>query len=216
MVALTVRDTGTGVPPEAQARLFEPFFTTKGRDRGLGLGLAISADIINHHGGELALAATGATGSTFTVRLPRATATPPAHPAAPAAPRPDVRRPRVLVVDDERLLLDAYARVLDQEFELAVVDGGGAAIGILGADGDWDAVLCDVMMPDVDGVAVHDWVRDHRPALLPRLIFCTGGAFTPRTLAFTERKGVRLLHKPIGLRELRAVVKEVGRPILQA
>ncbi len=214
-VRLLVRDTGTGMSDEAQRRLFEPFFTTKPRDIGTGLGLAISADIVRHHGGTLRLIETSASGTTFEVLLPLDGAPAPLHKVVAMVPTPPTmpavaNRPRVLVIDDERMLLDSYARIFRNEFDLTLATSGREAIQLLADGRAWAAVVCDVMMPDGDGIAVHDWVVEHRPALLERMIFCSGGAYTPRTLAFTERLGDQVLQKPIGIRTLRAAIARVN------
>jgi len=66
--AVTVRDSGPGLPEEARARLFEPFFTTK--PSGTGLGLAVSQGIVLAHGGSIEAGAAPGGGATFTIRLP--------------------------------------------------------------------------------------------------------------------------------------------------
>jgi DNA-binding response OmpR family regulator len=114
-----------------------------------------------------------------------------------------------MIVDDEPLLLAAYERFFAQHFDLTLVPGGREAVVRLEQDAVWDAIICDLMMPDLDGVALHDWLREHRPALLPHLLFYSGGAFTPRSLAFAERLGDQLLQKPLRPSELRAAVERV-------
>ncbi|MDO8491487.1 MAG: ATP-binding protein [Dehalococcoidia bacterium] len=70
MVAISVQDTGCGIPPENLERLFTPFFTTKEKGRGVGLGLAVSYGIVERHGGKIEVQSEVGKGSTFTVRLP--------------------------------------------------------------------------------------------------------------------------------------------------
>ncbi len=70
-IEVEVQDDGTGIPEAVRPRVFEPFFTTKGAGVGTGLGLPTSRRIVQEHGGELELLATGAEGTTFAVRLPR-------------------------------------------------------------------------------------------------------------------------------------------------
>jgi two-component system, NtrC family, sensor kinase len=65
-----VRDDGVGMPKEVIAKMFEPFFTTKEHGRGLGLGLAISRNIVDRHGGKIDVASEPGHGTTFTIRLP--------------------------------------------------------------------------------------------------------------------------------------------------
>jgi two-component system NtrC family sensor kinase len=69
-IQLEVRDDGVGMPPEVLAKMFEPFFTTKERGRGLGLGLAISRNIVDRHGGRIEVASVPGRGTTFTITLP--------------------------------------------------------------------------------------------------------------------------------------------------
>jgi signal transduction histidine kinase len=81
-VAIEVTDSGRGMSPEVQARLFEPFFTTKPVGKGLGLGLSISAMIVQNHGGTISLTSQVGTGTTFRVVLPTSA------PARKSAPDP--------------------------------------------------------------------------------------------------------------------------------
>jgi signal transduction histidine kinase len=203
-----VRDTGGGMSEEARRRMFEPFFTTKPRDRGTGLGLAISSEIVHQHGGELRLLQTTASGTTFEVLLPldRQHGPQRAQTASVTGTTPEAR---VLIVDDETMLLTAYRRWLDGVYHVQTAVNGREAIGLLEHDADWDAILCDIMMPEVDGVGVYEWVATHRPEMLERLLFCTGGAFTTRSLAFTERMGDRVLQKPVALPQLRDAIERV-------
>lgn len=208
---VTVSDTGAGMTAEVAARLFEPFFTTKPRAQGTGLGLAISADIVRRHGGELRVVETSSAGTTFEVSLPldRSVPAPTLEPPPPASSSQG--RARVLIIDDEPQLLRAYRRLLERDFDLTLIGGGAAALELLAGDGDWDAVVCDLMMTDVDGAAVHAWLEAQRPGLLERTLFCTGGAFTPRTMAFADTISERLLQKPLRRETLRAAVERVRR-----
>jgi len=69
-IQLEVRDDGVGMPKEVIAKMFEPFFTTKERGRGLGLGLAISRNIVDRHGGKIDVVSEPGRGTTFTISLP--------------------------------------------------------------------------------------------------------------------------------------------------
>jgi adenylate cyclase len=71
-IEITVRDNGTGIPPEIRDRLFQPFFTTKPTGEGTGLGLSISWDIVTQqHGGTIAVDSRVGEFTEFTIRLPR-------------------------------------------------------------------------------------------------------------------------------------------------
>jgi len=209
-VFIRIRDTGAGIPREVQARLFEPFFTTKSGDRGMGLGLAVSSEIVRRHRGELRFESAPGQGATFEIWLPADAAhmRPSAAPASPLQPIPAVR-PRVLIVDDEDELLTAYKRLLAKQLDLTLAPGGRAAVSILESDTDWDAILCDIMMPDMDGTAVYEWVASHTPHLLDRLGFCTGGVFTPRSRALAERVAGRLFDKPLSRTQVMSAVEQL-------
>src|SRR5439155_446296 len=71
LVAVSISDTGSGIPPKIQSRLFEAFFTTKKKGEGTGLGLAISRNFVASHGGDITLTSEPGKGSTFTVVLPK-------------------------------------------------------------------------------------------------------------------------------------------------
>jgi signal transduction histidine kinase len=214
LISVTVSDTGCGITDDVRPRLFEPFFTTKPRERGTGLGLVISADIVRAHGGELRLRDTSPGGSTFEVRLPVVTGPVELPRVTPQfgvrRPRPLTRRPRVLLIDDEAQVLAAYRRLLNDEFDVHIAASGRDAVDRLTVDQDWDAIVCDVMMPDMDGTAVHEWITQHAAALEPRVLFCSGGAFSPRGVVLTERHAARLLQKPFTITTFREAVARVA------
>ena len=212
-VRVTVEDEGPGLAPAVLARMFEPFFTTKPVGTGTGLGLSVSLGIVERHGGTLTAGNRGAgegTGACLTFTLPlvgRPADTEHAGPpddesAASVVPAPPRERvPRVLVVDDEapiRLaLLRFFARrgwAVDE-----AVDGRGAFARLLDAEAagaPYDLVLSDVRMPDVSGIALHDWVARTRPALLDRLVFATGDLASPESATFVRRTRCQVLEKP--------------------
>lgn len=202
---LRVRDSGAPVPPALLERILEPFSTPLPRGRAAGLGLYLAQEIVRGHGGELRCTSGPEEGTAFEAWVPlhtglALTTAPQRAPAAPAA------RPRVLLVDDEPSLLAAYRRLLGDRFDLVLASGGRRAMALLAEDPAFDAVICDVMMPDVDGPALWSHLTEHHPALAQRTAFCTAGAFTPRAIAFTEAMKDRLLAKPVDPAELAAFV----------
>jgi CheY-like chemotaxis protein len=125
---------------------------------------------------------------------------------------PSPRRLRILLVDDEPSVLAAYRRSLAGRFEVVVAAGGREALELLAWDHAFDAIVCDVMMPEVDGPAVWSHLADHHPDLARRTAFCTAGAYTPRTIAFTEAMQDRLITKPVEPEHLaRFVARLAGR-----
>ena len=204
-VFIRVRDTGIGIPADLRSRLFEPSFTTRPGDRGVGLGLAVSSEIVRKHKGELRFESAPGGGTIFEILLPlpmgsARTSSPPVT-APPAG-----ERLKVLIIDDEDELLVAYQRLFGKRYDLSIARGGREAVALLECDATWDAILCDIMMPDMDGTAVYEWVAQHRPALLRRLGFCTGGVFTPRSRELADRVPDRLFDKPMSRAQVMAAV----------
>ena len=102
---------------------------------------------------------------------PTSESTPTLPSAAPA------RRARLLIIDDERPMRTTLAALLSDRYDVVTADSGAAAIGLLKKDRAFDAVLCDMMMPEVSGVDVYAWIQSEAPALAQKVVFMTGGAF---------------------------------------
>lgn len=212
-VCLSVEDTGTGMPPDVRARLFQPFFTTKPNGKGTGLGLSLSANLVRQHGGHIVVDSEPGRGSTFVVRLPRAPAatdaTPDVEPVPLPAP-PVARRLRVLAIDDDPAMVAVFRAVLGELHTLAVAQGGAEAIRLLERDPAFDTVICDLVMVGVDGVAVIEFVERTRPRLLPRLLVCTAGLFSPSAERLIQRTGLPVLRKPFTPDQLLEAVTSVA------
>jgi two-component system NtrC family sensor kinase len=194
-IVLRVEDDGPGVPKALAERIFEPFFTTKAADRGTGLGLSLCADIIHQHQGTLRLGEQRERGACFEIYLPLQTGLKVAD-ARPGR-NAEARGRRILVVDDEVTLVRAYRRFLGRRHDVVVAYGGAEALQVLATDDDFDLILCDLMMPGVDGVGVYECLRREQPHLLERIVFCSGGPTTQRCEQFLSEPGVVFMEKPI-------------------
>jgi len=173
-----VSDTGKGIASEHLPRLFEPFFTTKEIGTGTGLGLPISKTIVEEHGGRIEVKSELGKGTSFVVRLPvRKAEGQEAAPGDQAPARPDVRG-RILVVDDEAGVRAAMVRML-KDHDVVEAASGERAKETLEADQAFDLILCDMMMPAMSGVDLHEWLEASHPDLARQVVFITGGAFTP-------------------------------------
>jgi two-component system sensor histidine kinase/response regulator len=161
----SVRDTGVGIPPEAQAKLFQAFVQANGsmsrRYGGTGLGLAISKQLVELMGGRLWLESTLGYGSTFHFELPLA---PSQAAAAVIDPSERLRGKRVLVVEDNptnRAILEN--QLLAWQMELASASHGGEGLERLNAAADagerFDVAVVDMKMPVMDGLQMGEHVR---------------------------------------------------------
>ncbi|MFK7992372.1 MAG: ATP-binding protein [Sandaracinaceae bacterium] len=207
-IVISVSDTGHGMDESTLARVFEPFFSTKPADQGAGLGLALTAEILAAHGGQIDAASNVGEGTRFDVRLPldtgmtpRPGSTPPVLPAGK----------RILVIDDDPGMVRAYRRMLRNRAAV-VVESGGEALALLEEDPEFDVIVCDLMMPDVDGPAVHRALAERAPHLAARMVFCTGGAFTPRMRAFVAAIDNEVLDKPLRPADLDRLFDGGGEP----
>ncbi len=212
-VVAEVWDTGCGIPPEHKERIFDPFFTTKS-GVGCGLGLSICRDIIFSIGGKIAVQSTVGRGSRFNVRLPLAKS-PEYRPAAPEDSGEDVARPadkergRILVVDDQPSVGKVLQRMLGKEHDLIIVQSGSEAKRILETDTSFHLVLCDLMMPDVSGMDLYEWLETAHPRFAQRMVFISGGTFTPRAAEFVLKIGDRLLEKPFSVRKVKSLLEKM-------
>jgi PAS domain S-box-containing protein len=205
-VIVEVSDTGAGIAPEVRGRIFDPFFTTKPVGSGTGLGLSICHRIVTMLGGEISVESELGRGTTFRIALPASHGdTPSAAPAVKEAKR--ARRARVLVVDDERAIARVLQSALTQHDVTVATDGDDART--LGASGAFDAVICDLLMPDLSGSELYDLLRAGGKGLERRIVFMTGGAFAPRAQAFLAGVPNRCLEKPFSLTAVEEAVQAV-------
>jgi CheY-like chemotaxis protein len=207
-VVVSVTDTGVGIPEHLVGRVFEPFFSTKPVGSGAGLGLSISHGIVRAMGGTLEVESQVGRGTTAFVRLPAGAAVAPVAPA-PGPGRPSSVRRRVLLIDDEPSLLRALARALGDRHQVDVAVGGKEALELIQRGTHYDAVLCDLHMPDVSGKDVHAFLARHQPALAARLVFVTGGAFTEEIRRFIQDTQNPVLEKPLDLARVEAVLGQM-------
>ena len=208
-VAVSVADTGVGIPADQFERIFEPFFTTKQVGQGTGLGLSQVFGFARQSGGEVVVASEVGKGSTFTLYLPRA--------AASASPQPtqeqdalplDGHGMSVLVVEDNpevgKFAADALAGL---GYTARLVGNATHALDELAADADrFDVVFTDVVMPGMSGIELAQEIRQ-RYADLP--VVLTSGY--SHVLSEQGSTGYELLQKPYSAEQLSRVLNRVGR-----
>lgn len=211
-VVVEVRDTGTGIRDSVLPRIFEPFYTTKPQGLGMGLGLSICHGIVVDLGGKLEVRSTLGRGTTFRVTLP--VASPDAWPARESAKRPvlSARRGRVLSVDDEPSIGKTLRRVLSREHEVVTETSAAAALARIDAGEDFDVIFCDLMMPVMSGAEFHRALQERAPAMVERVVFLTGGAFTESAREFMDETEAPYIVKPFDVRDLREAIAAALEP----
>jgi two-component system cell cycle sensor histidine kinase/response regulator CckA len=191
--------------PEVRARVFDPFFSTKPIGMGTGLGLSICHSIIQRFGGEIELNGALGHGTTARVVLVASDEAAVTQERSPASVRS--AGARILVVDDEL----AFARVLGEalDYHDVTVLGSARAARMLCANQSFDCILCDLMMPDLDGPGFYEALQADGRGLEKRIVFMTGGAFTPRARQFLSSIPNVCVDKPLSIRSVEEVVREM-------
>jgi two-component system cell cycle sensor histidine kinase/response regulator CckA len=211
-VIIEVSDTGAGIPPEIVGRIFDAFFTTKAVGVGTGLGLAICHRIVTDMGGELTVDSVLGKGTTFRVSLPIATHTREHEIVASVEPVADTgRRGRILVVDDEEIVVRSVQRILSKEHDVVPMVSASEALALCANGERFDLILCDLMMPDMTGMDLHRELSLVAPDQANRMIFVTGGAFTAKARHFLSETPKEHLEKPFDSANLRAIVQRYLR-----
>jgi two-component system NtrC family sensor kinase len=204
-VRIVVDDQGPGVPRKLRKKIFEPFFSTKPVGQGTGMGLSLSYGIVQEHAGKLWVEDAPGGGARFVVELPAAAAEPPLEPDVPAA---GIARKLILVVDDEENVRSLVARLLSRLGHTPDTAGDAKEARRKLAEGDYDAVISDLRMPDADGRGLFEWMRRKRPDLEKRWIFLTG-SIGEESRPFLQECGRPMLLKPFDLESLDAVLRSV-------
>lgn len=211
-VIIEVGDTGAGIPPEIIGRIFDAFFTTKSVGVGTGLGLAICHRIVTDMGGGLTVESELGKGTMFRVSLPVATHTREHEVVAPVEPVLVAgRRGRILVVDDEEMVVRSVQRILSKEHDVVATVSASKALALCAGGERFDLILCDLMMPDMTGMDLHRELSLVAPDQANRMIFVTGGAFTVKARAFLSETPKEHLEKPFDSANLRAIVRRYLR-----
>jgi signal transduction histidine kinase/ActR/RegA family two-component response regulator len=209
-LVVEIRDSGAGIAREIQDRIFDPFFTTKQVGKGTGLGLSISHGIVRSLGGEIMLRSEVGRGSTFSVSLPPSKEAPRVPPAAPP-PAPDPagseHRGHVLIVDDEVAFANSLRRLLSNEHAVSIVANGREALARIQDGERFDVILCDLMMPEMTGSDLYRALIEKAPDQANRIIFITGGAFSPTSQLFLEQVPNHCFEKPCDIQKLRSAIR---------
>ncbi|HEY3255439.1 MAG TPA: ATP-binding protein, partial [Polyangiaceae bacterium] len=207
---IDVLDTGPGIPSEALGRVFDPFYTTKPIGVGTGLGLSICHSIVTSLSGEISASNRQGRGARLRVVLPpakRELAAPVTEMVASSARQ---GRAAVLIVDDERSVLAILGRALVNH-DVTAFTSAKEALELIEAGTSFDLILSDLMMPRMSGMEFYDALARERPRAAERMVFMSGGAFTPAARAFLDRVPNERIEKPFNLSKLRELVGEFAK-----
>ena len=205
-VRLVVRDSGEGMDAETRGRIFEPFFSTKPPTQNTGLGLSVVYGIVSQSGGYLSVDSAPGQGTTFTIWLPEVEAV--AEPAAVPMAAPARGTERILVVEDEPAVRALAARVLTEAgYSVLPASSGRAALELLEQGAAVDAVLTDVVMPDMGGGELAERLHELDPAL--PILYMSGYTGTDVLRRGFDERGVPFLQKPFSPGSLTASIRRL-------
>jgi signal transduction histidine kinase/CheY-like chemotaxis protein len=206
-VIINIIDTGEGMDPEVAKRVFEPFFTTKGYTFGKGLGLSGVLNIITEHEGTIRIAATKkGVGTTIEIILPANTDDATANEVA-AAPR---GKPRILWVDDEALIREVGAEMLEGlGYEALTADGGAAGLALLENE-HIDIIVSDIGMPEMDGWQFLDIVNQKYPGKYILTVVSGWGSQITDEQKDNAKVSV-VMSKPVKLSEMKAMLENLWK-----
>ncbi len=207
-VVLEVQDDGCGMPPEVAARIFEPFFTTKAPGKGTGLGLSTVQRIVGQLSGRIELASEVGRGTTFRLVFPRLEHGQPRESVPPARGPARLGRCSILLVEDDRLVRASIQRWLATNgYDVRAAEGPAEALAAVRADGPFDVLLTDIVMPGASGTQLAAQVL----ALFPGIQVVFMSAHEPEMLIETHRlpRGAICLQKPFELEALLGVLESL-------
>ena len=197
---VSVTDPGIGIPGDEQGRLFQRFFraanATTRNYAGLGIGLFVSNEIVQRHGGRFEVQSQVGVGSTFTFLLP-----------VSAGEVAEPGRARVLLVDDDPEILEATGSVL-REWGYAVDEARDGATALSLARGSRpDLMLIDLMMPVMDGWTLIRRLREEKIVdRVPLVVFSADRDAREKAKTLQAQAALR---KPFELEELQNVVERL-------
>ncbi len=205
-VFLQVEDTGTGIPAEILEKIFDPFFTTKEVGKGTGLGLSTSLAIVKSHGGFMRVHSESGKGTRFEIRLPASAESPTDATPDPAPVWPRGNDELILVVDDEASVRKMMRQTLEAfGYRVLLAREGTEAVALYAThQAEIAAVLTDMTMPVMDGLATIQILRKINPAV--RIIAASGLAEDSRLVSL----GVKhFLPKPYPTETLLTMLREI-------
>jgi len=209
-IKISFGDDGPGVVEENLERIFDPFFSTRQVGEGTGLGLSVCHGIIAEHKGRIYADSQSGKGATFIVELPILTEDKQLESAAPAADESEkLAGARILVVDDEPVILSFLSRVLsDEGYEVETVDNASDALERIKSE-RYSLILLDIKLPGMSGVELYEHIQKIAKSLARRVIFITGDVMGARTTAFLSQAKAHYITKPFDIEQLTSDINRI-------
>ena len=204
----SVIDTGMGIPGAIRERIFDPFFTTKGPNKGTGMGLTVVQRIVKSHGGALDLDCEHPPGTRFHILLPLANNSGPLPPVDSVRP-PSRGKGAVLLVDDEEFVRQVAARMLKGlGYHPICLESATEAIEYFRRrNRDIDAVIVDLVMPDLGGKACYEALREIDQQV--RVVLTSGYSHDSNVDEMINMGVKAFLQKPYRVNQLSEVLAKV-------
>jgi two-component system, cell cycle sensor histidine kinase and response regulator CckA len=206
---------GCNVTESDVQNLFDPF-SASDDGKVLGFGLNVCSGLVEQLGGQIEAELLPGTGLLLRTAIPcvslqRLTETKlPSSPPSSMPPLPGGKA-RVLVVDDDPGVGRALRLMLEQEHDVKSLVKPREALQELLSDSGYDLVFCDLMMPDLSGMDIYQVLRFNRPGYEAKIVFMTGGAFTPSARRFLAQIPNQRIEKPFNLHSLQRLVQKSVR-----
>jgi PAS domain S-box-containing protein len=206
-VKISVTDTGSGMDEKTLKRIFEPFFTTKEMGRGTGLGLATAYGIVKGHGGIINVYSEKGHGATFTIYLPATERK--VEKEKSVQEQPLKGKEAILLVDDEKVILDVNRMVLEKlGYRVLTAQSGPEAIEVFrDQKAGIDLVILDMIMPGMEGGKVFEVLQGLQPGV--KVILSSGYSINHEVTAMLERGCRGFIQKPFDIGAFSRKIREV-------
>lgn len=207
LLRVSFKDDGSGISEENLSNVFEPFFTTK--ETGTGLGLSVSYRIVQEHGGRISVKSRLGEETTFTVELPIIDLEEKIVEPEEKEEEGRVSGKKVLVIDDELLILDLVRNIFEREgIEVDTVSNGESALNKL-KKRIYDLIIIDLKMPGLDGMSLYQEIVKRNLKLSNRILFFTGDTISSETRTFFEEIQAEYIFKPFDNADFLKSVKRI-------
>jgi two-component system NtrC family sensor kinase len=212
LISVSFKDDGPGISEENLSKIFDPFFTTK--ETGTGLGLSVSYGIIQEHGGDISTQSRLEKGATFTVELPVIESKEKIVKPEEEKEEERISGKKVLVIDDEPIILDLVRNILEgEDLKVEIASSGEQALAKIEKE-TYDLIISDLKMPGLNGRSLYQEIEKRDLELSNRILFSTGDIIGLETTAFFERVKADYIYKPFEithfLEKARRILKRKG------